>query len=549
MNLNTSNRKTSNILIIIGSLILLVFRIIGQYLYFNSTTSQFFAVKLINITTSILFLIAIIYLLHKNNFFSLKPNYSIMYRDFFVLSFRFLLLVLMLLLFSYLPNTEYFKILGSAFRNVFYCIIAISGILVIVIIYSFLHILHQVEKTNYYRKFYFLFLLSTVALLIFYYVDFLGFTLNNRLANFYVGEIFQIILGTSILISSFIIPGKNHWINDLNQREKIKTIVLSILITIPSIYLTYQFYNSVSIIFNIFNGFITGSQIISTSILFSLSIAYIRIVSKILISIPNDDIIKKKSAEIISLQFLNKIAAESLDKDDSYLYENVLNLSALATKSSAAWLELYNENTITVIAYYNIKPATVEKIHTNQTLLVEFKKILKPFHFGKLSNYPIIYNAMHELPYDDLLILPLYVSNLRVGSLINIHFDAHFFDNHALELLTAFSNNIKIAMENRKLLADSLEKERLKNELVLATNMQYRMLPQKMPPIEGFSIATYYSPAVEIGGDYYDFIKLSDGRHCIICADVSGKGISAAKAVEREAARGRRAHQICKVEI
>ncbi len=78
------------------------------------------------------------------------------------------------------------------------------------------------------------------------------------------------------------------------------------------------------------------------------------------------------------------------------------------------------------------------------------------------------------------------------------------------------------------LLNQSAEKERLEEELRVARTIQMSLLPKDRVSVPGLSIAALCLPANEVGGDYYDFIPLSDGRLAILIADVSGKGTSAA---------------------
>ncbi len=78
------------------------------------------------------------------------------------------------------------------------------------------------------------------------------------------------------------------------------------------------------------------------------------------------------------------------------------------------------------------------------------------------------------------------------------------------------------------LLHQSAEKERLEEELRIARTIQMSLLPKDRVSVPGLSIAALCLPANEVGGDYYDFIPLSDGRLAILIADVSGKGTSAA---------------------
>jgi PAS domain S-box-containing protein len=72
------------------------------------------------------------------------------------------------------------------------------------------------------------------------------------------------------------------------------------------------------------------------------------------------------------------------------------------------------------------------------------------------------------------------------------------------------------------------ERERIEQELRVARMIQHALLPKALPEVEGYEIAVYYQPAREVGGDFYDFLRLPDGRLGLIVGDVSGKGVPAA---------------------
>jgi sigma-B regulation protein RsbU (phosphoserine phosphatase) len=72
------------------------------------------------------------------------------------------------------------------------------------------------------------------------------------------------------------------------------------------------------------------------------------------------------------------------------------------------------------------------------------------------------------------------------------------------------------------------QEERIKGELELAFQVQATFLPRHMPKVEGLDVAAMCLPALEIGGDYYDFVTLDGGRLAVVVGDVSGKGIQAA---------------------
>src|ERR671916_1135841 len=72
------------------------------------------------------------------------------------------------------------------------------------------------------------------------------------------------------------------------------------------------------------------------------------------------------------------------------------------------------------------------------------------------------------------------------------------------------------------------ERERVEQELRVARSIQQASLPEEVPILEGWEISPYYQPAREVGGDFYDFHLLSDGRLGVVVGDATGKGVPAA---------------------
>ena len=96
--------------------------------------------------------------------------------------------------------------------------------------------------------------------------------------------------------------------------------------------------------------------------------------------------------------------------------------------------------------------------------------------------------------------------------------------------IQTISSIILVAIENIRLFKESLRQEALRKELELAARMQQKLIPdnRSMPQNEHLAVNGFYYPHYEVGGDYYDCLKLSDTKTGFCIADVSGKGISAA---------------------
>ena len=80
----------------------------------------------------------------------------------------------------------------------------------------------------------------------------------------------------------------------------------------------------------------------------------------------------------------------------------------------------------------------------------------------------------------------------------------------------------------QRLEQERIERERIEQELRVARRIQHASLPKEVPRLEGWQISPYYQPAREVGGDFYDFHLLSEGRLGVVVGDATGKGVPAA---------------------
>jgi serine phosphatase RsbU (regulator of sigma subunit)/ketosteroid isomerase-like protein len=95
----------------------------------------------------------------------------------------------------------------------------------------------------------------------------------------------------------------------------------------------------------------------------------------------------------------------------------------------------------------------------------------------------------------------------------------------------AEGSNISAVMEQR-LEQERIERERIEQELRVARRIQQASLPKETPTLAGWQVSPFYQPAREVGGDFYDFFELEDGRVGVVVGDATGKGIPAALLAE-----------------
>jgi serine phosphatase RsbU (regulator of sigma subunit) len=102
------------------------------------------------------------------------------------------------------------------------------------------------------------------------------------------------------------------------------------------------------------------------------------------------------------------------------------------------------------------------------------------------------------------------------------------FSDDDIDFLDGISVHAAIALDNARLHKESLEKQKLEKEMALARSIQRSLLPEAPPRYPGFDIAVRHETSLQVGGDYYDFIPLSDSICLFVVADVEGKGAASA---------------------
>ncbi len=103
-----------------------------------------------------------------------------------------------------------------------------------------------------------------------------------------------------------------------------------------------------------------------------------------------------------------------------------------------------------------------------------------------------------------------------------------FFSDQDLELFETLAGHAAVAIENARLHQEEMEKRKLEEELRIAREIQQTLLPLKAPELPRTRFAGVNIPCRAIGGDYYDFMQLSEKKMGVVIADVAGKGCSAA---------------------
>jgi sigma-B regulation protein RsbU (phosphoserine phosphatase) len=219
---------------------------------------------------------------------------------------------------------------------------------------------------------------------------------------------------------------------------------------------------------------------------------------------------------ISSLMDFNKLANEILMRAISLLDAN---LGALFVKKEDGSIEIASKFGAKATNEKELRE--IEQSIVNQIIVNEGEALI--------VNHP---QSSDDLKSRKMLVVPIKVQDkmlgvLWVGDKEGRKKELIDFTKEDARLLSNFANQAAVALENAKLHEASLEKERMERELEVAASIQQNLLPKDAPRIKGFDIASLCIPCRQVGGDYFDFIPLSNNKLGLAIADVSGKGIPA----------------------
>lgn len=126
------------------------------------------------------------------------------------------------------------------------------------------------------------------------------------------------------------------------------------------------------------------------------------------------------------------------------------------------------------------------------------------------------------------LLIPAVINN-KVENIICLgkKLDKTDYSDTDIEFLESIVNLSLISIQNSNLFKEFLDKQKIENELKIAREIQIALLPSAIPEVADYDIAGMNLPALQVGGDYYDVVRLTGSKTAIVIADVSGKGTPA----------------------
>ena len=149
---------------------------------------------------------------------------------------------------------------------------------------------------------------------------------------------------------------------------------------------------------------------------------------------------------------------------------------------------------------------------------------------GENEPFPLSDDLRHFFPStDSILAIPLSAQGQTVGAMIVDQISLEGAgEQRRLNILAGIADQCALAIKTARLQDEALAARSFEREMELARTIQLSLLPDHPPQLPAWDIAAYYRPARLVGGDFYDFIELSDGKYGLVIADVTDKGVPAA---------------------
>jgi serine phosphatase RsbU (regulator of sigma subunit) len=339
------------------------------------------------------------------------------------------------------------------------------------------------------------------------------------------------------LVNAFRLP----WIVYLTKREKLLVLTLTFFLFVMFTVVAVLIKENASFE----RGLLYYSHPLQEFVLLSLvtgaiygGMAFI----STLFHLPTAEAFDRKRSELTSIHTLSKLVTQVFDFNE--LMETVTTMTLHMVGAQSAWIELLppaQQDPVMagvdgfaggqVVGMKNITRGEIEELQGTglHYLRTAAGRERKPIVVDEVARDPRFAAAATDANRPgSLVIVPLVSHTGLIGFLYATKAVAFGFVKDDIELISTFADQATIAIENSRLIRTSIERERLVQEMTLAQDMQRKLLPQRLPRLPGIDLDALSTPAFEVGGDYYDYVVLSDHELGIIVGDVSGKGVPAA---------------------
>lgn len=308
------------------------------------------------------------------------------------------------------------------------------------------------------------------------------------------------------------------WVAYLNRRQKLMAVLLQVALLVSMgvfiVYFLQTQYDPLLI------APATQHTFLVLNAFFAIFYAAMGLLVTVF-NIPTAGVFEQKREEILSLQRLSQLIQRGQSAEE--VFRMFFDSSIQTVDADAAWLEAATADDEPLRQYYRIEPEQADAA----------RNLLQDYNLGQIEylNNDLFSSSGFrglDLPFGSLIVMPLRSNKRHYGALYMLKEQTRGFDRENLSILQTFASQTVLSIENLQLVQESIQSERVKEELKIASSVQDSLIPKNLPIDNWFEISSHALAAREVGGDFYDFLHLPGRRLAILIGDVSGKGVTAA---------------------
>jgi len=330
-----------------------------------------------------------------------------------------------------------------------------------------------------------------------------------------------VVIGLLVLVLS----ANMRWVAYLNFKQKWTCLLLLLL---SFFYLGYFIYTVIRLsdlisnqspAFFDFNSHVFNMALLSFVLVYSTFSFLV-----ILFNLPTSSVFEQKLEEVINFQRISQ--SIQTEQNEESVYNILLESSVSSVFADAAWLEIQSASDGQKLYTYKITDRESKDIrdHLNNH---HVKGALEQSS-DRTRNLSRHLASLKGSRFRSLLAFPIIVKNQTIGTLALLKELPDGFNKEMTRIVSAFANQAGISIENFRLMEEAFQNERYKEELKIAKAVQKSLLPGKLENDPDYEISSFAESADEVGGDYFDTLRINDHEVALIIADVSGKGTTAA---------------------
>ena len=219
---------------------------------------------------------------------------------------------------------------------------------------------------------------------------------------------------------------------------------------------------------------------------------------------------------------------------DQVLPQLVENLLKIFTQADCAYILLHDDQTqrLELKASLHRNPHSQESVRLSRTILEKVSRTRAAVLSDDVTNDSRFEPSDSIISYNICSIMAVPIMDYDKSEVLGvIQVDARSrgqkFTHEDLDLLVVVAYQMAVCVQNAKLHEIAISEKVMEREMNIANTVQRGLLPQSSPVIPNYEFYDFYRPAKYLGGDYYDYITLADGRLVFALGDVSGKGVAA----------------------